>query len=37
VVVSERGLTAGTFEYRGRRDTESRNVSRAEMLELLAR
>jgi len=32
VVVSERGLAAGTFEYRGRRDAESRNLSREEVL-----
>ncbi|MGH8599997.1 MAG: proline--tRNA ligase, partial [Burkholderiales bacterium] len=28
IVVSERGLAAGTFEYRGRRDGESRNLDR---------
>ena len=28
IVVSERGLAAGTFEYRGRRDPESRNSDR---------
>jgi len=37
VVVSERGVAAGTFEYRGRRDVESRNLSREEVLALLAR
>ncbi len=31
VVVSERGLAAGTFEYRSRRDTESRNLTREEL------
>jgi len=36
VVVSERGVAAGTFEYRGRRDAESKNFSREEMLKLLA-
>ena len=36
VVVSERGLAAGTFEYRGRRDAESRNLSRAELMALLS-
>jgi prolyl-tRNA synthetase len=36
VVVSERGLAVGTFEYRGRRDAESRNVSREELLALIA-
>jgi prolyl-tRNA synthetase len=35
VVVSARGLEAGTFEYRARTDTESRNVSRHELLALL--
>ena len=37
VVVSERGIAAGTFEYRGRRDAESRNLSREEVLALLAK
>jgi prolyl-tRNA synthetase len=35
VVVSERGLAAGTFEYRARRDAESRNISREEVLRIL--
>ena len=35
VVVSERGLAAGTFEYRARRESESRNVSREELFALL--
>ena len=35
VVVSERGLAAGTFEYRARRDSESRQLSRDELLALL--
>jgi prolyl-tRNA synthetase len=35
VVVSARGLEAGTFEYRARTDAESRNVSRVELLALL--
>src|SRR6187402_487907 len=35
VVVSGRGLEAGTFEYRARTDAESRNVSRQELLALL--
>jgi prolyl-tRNA synthetase len=35
VVVSARGLEAGTFEYRARTDAESRNVSRQELLALL--
>ena len=29
-------MAAGTFEYRGRRDAESKNFSREEMLKLLA-
>jgi prolyl-tRNA synthetase len=36
IVVSERGLAAGTFEYRGRRDGESRNLDRAALLERFA-
>ncbi|KFN50199.1 proline--tRNA ligase [Arenimonas composti] len=36
VVVSPRGLEAGTFEYRGRRDSESRNLTRAEVDAALA-
>ena len=34
IVVSERGLAAGTFEYRGRRDAESRNLDRQSLLAL---
>lgn len=34
IVVSERGLAAGTFESRGRRDSESRNMDRAALLAL---
>jgi prolyl-tRNA synthetase len=37
VVVSERGIAAGTFEYRARRETENRNVSREELFALLAK
>ena len=36
VVISERGLAAGTFEYRARRDAESRQLSREEVLALFA-
>ena len=36
IVVSERGLAAGTFEYRGRRDSESRNLDRASILGLFS-
>jgi prolyl-tRNA synthetase len=32
VVVSERGVAAGTFEYRGRRDSEAVNLDRAGVL-----
>ncbi|KGI78603.1 proline--tRNA ligase [Oleiagrimonas soli] len=35
IVVSERGLEAGTFEYRHRRDTENRALTRAELMERL--
>ena len=35
IVVSGRGLEAGTFEYRARTDAESRNVTREELLALL--
>lgn len=35
VVLSERGLAAGELEYRHRRDTESRDLKRAAVLELL--
>lgn len=35
VVVSERGLAAGTLEYRGRQDAESRTVSQDELIALL--
>jgi len=34
IVVSERGLAAGTFEYRGRGDAESRNLDRQSLLAL---
>ncbi|TAN00573.1 MAG: proline--tRNA ligase [Rhodanobacteraceae bacterium] len=34
IVVSERGLAAGTFEYRGRRDPESRNLDRESIFAL---
>ena len=35
VVVSERGLGAGTLEYRGRRDSESQDVAIADIVEFL--
>ncbi|MGN6092979.1 MAG: proline--tRNA ligase [Luteibacter jiangsuensis] len=35
VVVSSRGLEAGTFEYRARTDTEARNVTREDLFALL--
>jgi prolyl-tRNA synthetase len=34
IVVSERGIAAGTFEYRGRRDSESRNLDRDALMKL---
>jgi prolyl-tRNA synthetase len=34
VVVSERGLAAGTFEYRNRRESENRSLGREELLGL---
>jgi prolyl-tRNA synthetase len=36
VVIGERGLDAGTFEYRGRRDAEARELSKDELLAVLA-
>ncbi len=36
VVVSERGLAAGTFEYRARRAAESENLDKASLLQILA-
>ncbi len=35
IVIGERGLDAGTFEYRGRRDTEARELSKEELLAVL--
>jgi prolyl-tRNA synthetase len=35
VVISERGLAAGTFEYRRRNESENRALTRAELLEAL--
>lgn len=37
IVVSERGLAAGTFEYRARAESESRNLDRDSVLALFAR
>ncbi len=36
IVVSERGLAAGTFEYRGRLDSDSRDLDRQALLDLFA-
>ncbi len=36
VVVSERGLAAGSFEYRARRESENRQLTEAEVLALFA-
>ncbi|MFT4020671.1 MAG: proline--tRNA ligase [Acinetobacter sp.] len=35
IVIGEKGLDAGTFEYKGRTDAESVNISKAELLEKL--
>ena len=35
LVISDRGLAAGEWEYRHRRDSESRNVKREEVLKIL--
>ena len=35
IVISERGLAAGTFEYRRRGEAENRSVSRPELLDLV--
>ncbi len=35
VVVSERGLAAGTLEYRARQDTDSRAINQDELFALL--
>ncbi len=35
IVIGERGLDAGTFEYRGRRDTEARELTKDELLAVL--
>ncbi|HEX4870157.1 MAG TPA: proline--tRNA ligase, partial [Moraxellaceae bacterium] len=35
IVVGEKGLDAGTLEYKGRRDAESRDIARGEVLEFL--
>lgn len=35
IVVSERGLAAGTFEYRGRRDSENQSLTHDALLERL--
>lgn len=35
IVVSERGLDAGTFEYKGRRDSEARELSKDDLLAVL--
>lgn len=36
IVVSERGIAAGTFEYRGRRDSENRNLDHDALLAIFA-
>ena len=37
IVIGEKGLDAGTFEYKGRRDTESVNISKEELLAKIAK
>ncbi|AMW79562.1 proline--tRNA ligase [Acinetobacter sp. TGL-Y2] len=37
IVIGEKGLDAGTFEYKGRRDAESVNISKEEVLAKLAK
>ena len=36
IVIGEKGLDAGTFEYKGRRDAESVNISKEEVLAKIA-
>ncbi|WP_174493135.1 proline--tRNA ligase [Acinetobacter sp. Marseille-Q1623] len=36
IVIGEKGLDAGTFEYKGRRDAESVNISKEELLAKIA-
>jgi len=37
IVIGEKGLDAGTFEYKGRRDAESVNISKEELLTKIAK
>ena len=37
IVIGERGLDAGTFEYKGRRDAESSNLTKEELLIKIAK
>ncbi len=37
IVIGEKGLDAGTFEYKGRRDGESVNITKAELLAKIAK
>ncbi|MCD6060964.1 MAG: proS, partial [Moraxellaceae bacterium] len=37
IVVGEKGLDAGTLEYKGRRDAESIDIQRGELMDFLAR
>ncbi|QIO06680.1 proline--tRNA ligase [Acinetobacter shaoyimingii] len=37
IVIGEKGLDAGTFEYKGRRDAESINISKDELLAKIAK
>ena len=37
IVIGEKGLDAGTFEYKGRRDAEASNLSKDELMAQLTR
>ena len=37
IVIGEKGLDAGTFEYKGRRDEQSSNFSKEDLLAKLAK
>ncbi len=37
IVIGEKGLDVGTFEYKGRRDAESMNISKEELLAKIAK
>ena len=37
IVIGEKGLDAGTFEYKGRRDAEATQLDKAQLLAVLAK